>query len=138
MSDRKSRQIIRRAKQINPASIVVATGCYAQVGKDEMKKIEEIDLIIGNNEKKSIIKAIEKFKENRNKNSYVSDIGDVKEFLDFGSTTYTEKTRAVIKVEDGCNNFCTYCIIPYAKGRVRSRKIESVIKEIKEIAKKRD
>lgn len=137
MSDRKSRQIIRRAKQINPNSILVATGCYAQTAKEELEKITDIDLIVGNTEKKDIVKIVEEYRNNKNHERVkMSDINKQKEFVDFGSVTYTEKTRAVIKVQDGCNNFCSYCIIPYAKGRVRSRKLESVVKEITEIAAK--
>lgn len=131
MSDRKSRQIIRRVKQISPKSTLVVTGCYAQVASKELEKIEDIDLIIGNTEKKDIVKIVENYKNKIN----MTDINEQKEFVDFGATTYTEKTRAVIKVQDGCNNFCSYCIIPYAKGRVRSRKIENIIEEIKNIVK---
>lgn len=135
MSDRKSRQIIRRAKQINPDSILVATGCYAQTAQEELEQIADIDLIVGNTEKKDIVKIVEKYGDNRDSERVkISDINKQKEFVDFGSVTYTEKTRAVIKVQDGCNNFCSYCIIPYAKGRVRSRKLENVVKEITEIA----
>lgn len=136
MSDRKSRQIIRRVKQINPNSILVVTGCYAQVASKELEKIEEIDLIVGNTEKKDIVNIVENYKKDISSKYEISDINNQKEFVDFGTTTYTEKTRAVIKVQDGCNNFCSYCIIPYAKGRVRSRKVESVIDEIKSIAQK--
>lgn len=137
MSDRKSRQIIRRAKQINSNSILVATGCYAQTAKEELEKITDIDLIVGNTEKKDIVKIVEEYRDNKNRERVkMSDINKQKEFVDFGSVTYTEKTRAVIKVQDGCNNFCSYCIIPYAKGRVRSRKLESVVKEVTEIAAK--
>lgn len=135
MSDRKSRQIIRRAKQINPDSILVATGCYAQTAQEELEQIADIDLIVGNTEKKDIVKIVEEYGDNGDSERVkISDINKQKEFVDFGSVTYTEKTRAVIKVQDGCNNFCSYCIIPYAKGRVRSRKLESVVKEITEIA----
>ena len=137
MSDRKSRQIIRRAKQINSNSILVATGCYAQTAQEELEKITDIDLIVGNTEKKDIVKIVEDYKNNRNlERVRMSDINKQKEFVDFGNVTYTEKTRAVIKVQDGCNNFSSYCIIPYAKGRVRSRKLENVIEEIKKIADK--
>jgi len=132
MSDRKSRQVIRRVKQLNPNSILAVTGCYAQVAADELERIEEIDLIIGNTEKKDIVEIIENYTEKIN----LTDINNQKEFVDFGTTTYTEKTRAVIKVQDGCNNFCSYCIIPYAKGRVRSRKLENVIEEIQSVVKK--
>jgi len=135
MSDRKSRQILRRAKQLNENSIVVATGCYAQVAKEELEKIKEIDLILGTNEKNDIIKILEQYIEEKEKKIIITDVMSKKEFSDFGTITYTDKTRAVIKVQDGCDRFCSYCIIPYARGRVRSRKKESVIKEIKEIAK---
>ncbi len=134
MSDRKSRQIIRRVKQINPKSILVVTGCYAQMASKELDKIKDIDLIVGNTEKKNIVERVEKYKK-KCKKINLTDINKERNFTDFGITTYTEKTRAVIKVQDGCNNFCTYCIIPYAKGRVRSRSVESIIQEITSIAK---
>ena len=132
MSDRKSRQIIRRVKQLNPNSILVVTGCYAQVASNELEKIQEIDLIIGNSEKKDIVNIVEGFYNKIN----LTDINKQKDFVDFGPVTYTDKTRAVIKVQDGCNNFCSYCIIPYAKGRVRSRKLENIIEEIKKVIEK--
>ena len=136
MSDRKSRQMLRRVKDLNPHAIVVACGCYAQVAKEELKKIEEIDLILGNNEKKEIVKYIEKYIDEKHQIKSTEDVMQTREFVDFGNVTYTEKTRAVIKVQDGCDRFCSYCIIPYARGRVRSRRPESVISEIKNIAKK--
>jgi len=136
MADRKSRQMLRRVKEINKDAIVVACGCYAQVAKEELEKIPEIDLIYGTNEKNKIAEYIEEFQKNNFKNSLITDVMYQKEFLDFGTTDYTEKTRAVIKVQDGCDRFCSYCIIPYARGHVRSRKIESVIEEIEAIAKK--
>lgn len=137
MADRKSRQIMRRVKEINPRSILVITGCYAQVAVEELEKIEEIDLIVGNSEKKDIVGIIDKYLNNLKKNKVeVTDINKQREFVEFGNITYTEKTRAVIKVQDGCNNFCSYCIIPYAKGRVRSRKIQNVIEEVKQIVEK--
>lgn len=142
VSDRKSRQIIRRAKQINPNSVLVVTGCYAQVAAKELEQIEDIDLIVGNSEKKNIVEIVENYVgvaplgDPQNPKTNITDIGSQKEFVDLGTTTYTEKTRAVIKVQDGCNNFCSYCIIPYAKGRVRSRKLENIIDEIKAIVKK--
>lgn len=134
MSDRKSRQIIRRAKEKNPNSILIVTGCYAQTAREELSKIEEIDIVIGNQEKKDIISYIKSYKEE--KQEYISDILYEKEFAEFGKTLYTDKTRAVIKVQDGCNMFCSYCIIPYARGRIRSRNTEEVVSEINEIAKK--
>ena len=136
MSDKKSRQVLRRTKELNPDAIVVAVGCYAQVGKENLEKIEEIDLILGVKEKKNVIEHIEKYLKDSKKQEVISDVMHQKEFDDFGTVTYTEKTRAVVKVQDGCDRFCSYCIIPYARGRVRSRKIESIVKEIQSIAKK--
>ena len=141
MSDRKSRQMLRRVKELNKDSIVVACGCYVQVSKEELEKIEEVDLILGNNEKKHIVELVEKFQNEKNireKKSEIEEVEDVmgqKEFVEFGDVIYTEKTRAVIKVQDGCDRFCSYCIIPYARGRVRSRKPENVISEIEKISK---
>ena len=136
MSDRKSRQVLRQAKKKNKNSIVVACGCYVQVAKEELEKIPEIDVCIGTNEKVQIVEFVEEVIEEKNKRALqIDDVMQNKIFGDFGTVTYTEKTRAVIKVQDGCDRFCSYCIIPYARGRVRSRKPESVIKEITEIAK---
>ena len=134
MSDKKSRQMLRKAKQLNKDAIVVAVGCYAQVSKENLEKIEEVDLILGNNEKKEIVKYVEEFE--KEKIIHLEDVLHQKEFIDFGTTTNMEKTRAVIKVQDGCDRFCSYCIIPYARGRVRSRKLESVVEEVKCLAKK--
>ena len=134
MSDKKSRQMIRKAKQQNLNAIVVAVGCYAQVSKENLEKIEEVDLILGNNEKKEIVKFVQQFE--KNKIVHLEDVLHQKEFIDFGTTVNMEKTRAVIKVQDGCDRFCSYCIIPYARGRVRSRKVESVIEEIQALANK--
>ena len=131
MSDRKSRQVLRQAKKKNKNSIVVACGCYVQVAKEELEKIPEIDVCIGTNEKVQIVEFVEEVIEEKNKRALqIDDVMQNKIFGDFGTVTYTEKTRAVIKVQDGCDRFCSYCIIPYARGRVRSRKPESVIKEI--------
>lgn len=149
MSDRKSRQMIRRAKDINPKAKIIAVGCYVQVSRKEIENIEEIDLVLGNEEKVDIVKYCEEIIKNEKeaqvktleevlpeKTTDLKDVMHTKEFAEFGEITYTEKTRAVIKVQDGCDRFCSYCIIPYARGRVRSRKPENVIDEITEIAKK--
>lgn len=136
MSDRKSRQMLRRMKEKNPSTIVVAVGCYAQVAKKELAKIPEIDLVLGNNEKVEIVKYVEEYINNHINNVELDDVMYSKEFSDFDDVTYTEKTRAVIKIQDGCDRFCSYCIIPYARGRVRSRKPESIISEITQIASK--
>lgn len=134
MSDRKSRQMLRRMKEKNPNTIVVAVGCYAQVAKEELAKISEIDLVLGNNEKVEIVRHVEEYINNQIDNVELEDVMYSKEFSDFGNVTYTEKTRAVIKIQDGCDRFCSYCIIPYARGRVRSRKPESIVSEITQIA----
>lgn len=136
MSDRKSRQMLRRMKEKNSSTIVVAVGCYAQVAKEELSKISEIDLVLGNNEKVEIVRHVEEYIKNHIKNVELEDVMYSKEFSDFGDVTYTEKTRAVIKIQDGCDRFCSYCIIPYARGRVRSRLPESIISEITQIASK--
>ena len=143
MAERKSRQMLRRVKEINPSAVLVVCGCYAQVAKNELEQIPEIDIILGINEKNEIVQIVEKYMEKmaeQDKKSQEAEIDDVskqKEFLDFGDVTYTEKNRAVVKVQDGCNMFCSYCIIPYARGRIRSRKIESVVSEIEKIAKEK-
>ena len=134
MSDRKSRQMLRRVKEKNPETVVVAVGCYAQVAKKELEEIPEIDLVLGNNEKVDIVKYVEEYVDENIKNEEIDDVMQSKEFSDFGSITYSEKTRAVIKIQDGCDRFCSYCIIPYARGRVRSRKPESIISEVKKIS----
>ena len=134
MSDRKSRQMLRRVKELNEDAIIVACGCYAQVAKSELEKIEEVDLILGNNEKKNIVEFVEEFERTNKKELKIEDVMYQKEFVEFGDVVYTEKTRAVIKVQDGCDRFCSYCIIPYARGRVRSRKPEKIVSEIRKIA----
>lgn len=136
MSDRKSRQMLRRVKELNSEAIVVACGCYVQVAKEEVEKIKEIDLAIGNSEKKEIVDIIEKYVQKNRRYTQVQDVMHQKEYIELGKITDTEKTRAVIKVQDGCDRFCSYCIIPYARGRVRSRKPENVIAEIEKIAQK--
>lgn len=133
VADRKSRQMLRRAKEINKDATLVACGCYAQVAKDELKKIPEIDLIIGNNEKNDIIQIVENHVSQKGAEDLVSDVMYKLDYVELGTTTYTEKTRAVIKVQDGCDRFCSYCLIPYARGHIRSRKIENVIEEIKKV-----
>ena len=136
MSDRKSRQMLRREKENNKNVIVVAVGCYAQVAKNELNKIPEIDLVLGNNEKVDIVKYVEDYINENENNIEIEDVMQSRLFSDFGDITFTEKTRAVVKIQDGCDRFCSYCIIPYARGRVRSRKPESIISEITKIAEK--
>ena len=193
MADRKSRQMLRKVKEVAPEAVLVVVGCYAQVGKDELERIPEIDLILGNNEKKDVVKFAEEVLENKldadnvqnierrdkeeakaaglaetgdekalegqaedkvvkqqqNKAkderakkpqgkagetfAQVSDVLHCEEYSEFGDVTFTEKTRAVIKVQDGCDRFCSYCIIPFARGHIRSRRPEQVVSEITKI-----
>ena len=147
IAERKSRQMIRRAKELNPKAIIVVCGCYAQTSKEEIEKMPEVDIVIGINEKTNIVKITEEYLKNNNiendvnreenKKSGIIKVSDVmhqNEYLDFGTTTYTELNRAVVKVQDGCDRFCSYCIIPYARGKVRSRNPESILREITKIA----
>ncbi len=133
LGDRKSRQMIRRAKQKNPDAIVVATGCYAQVGHEEVSKMEEVDLCIGTDLRSEIVNLTKKVIDGEDIDAYV-DIMKVRRFEELEAESVTERTRANIKIQDGCDNFCSYCIVPYARGPVRSRKIENIIKEAKRIA----
>ncbi|MBE5821082.1 MAG: tRNA (N(6)-L-threonylcarbamoyladenosine(37)-C(2))-methylthiotransferase MtaB [Clostridiales bacterium] len=134
MSDRKSRQMLRSAKKKNINGIVVAVGCLAQIGKDELEKIDEIDLILGNEDKKQIVKYIEKYLKDKNDKIFVSDIMKQDKYETEELTTFYEKTRAIVKVQDGCNNYCSYCIIPYARGKIRSKPFEDSINEMQSIA----
>ncbi len=110
-----------------------------QVAKEELEKIDSIDVILGNEEKKDIVKYCDELlKEKANQREEIKDISEIKNFAEFGEITYTEKTRAVIKVQDGCDRFCSYCIIPFARGRVRSRNPENVVAEIERNCKKRN
>ncbi len=130
MADRKSRQMLHRAKKMNPNAIVVATGCYVQAQEGTETIDESIDVIIGNNRKKDLIRILEEQIQKT-----VIDINHTKEYEEMQISKTAEHTRAYIKVQDGCNQFCTYCIIPYARGRVRSRAKEDVVREVKELAK---
>lgn len=135
IADRKSRQALRDAKKNNPKAFVIACGCYVQVAKEKIKEINEIDLCIGNSEKKDIVSIVEKYLKDNEKISEIFDVNQEKEYSELGIIAFSEKTRATIKIQDGCNNFCTYCLIPYARGRVRSRKKENIIEEVEKVAK---
>ena len=112
----------------------MATGCYAQVSKEQLEQIQEVDLILGNNEKKEIVKYVENFE--KEKIVHLEDVLHKQEFVDFGTTVHMEKTRAVIKVQDGCDRFCSYCIIPYVRGNIRSKDIDVAYNEIKNLVDK--
>ena len=135
IAERKSRQMMRQAKELNPEAIIVACGCYAQVAKDQIAQIDEVDLIIGSKEKNQIVDIIEEYLKNQNKEILISDIMNESEYQDFESTTMTELNRAAVKIQDGCDRFCSYCIIPYARGHIRSRNPIKIIEEIENIAK---
>ena len=135
MADRKSRQMLHKAKKQNPDAVVVATGCYVQTAVDKVKEDLAIDIIIGNNKKKEVVSILEEyFKENEK--DFVIDINNTSEYEDLEISTVTEHTRAHMKIQDGCNNFCSYCIIPYARGRIRSRKMDSIREEMVRLAEK--
>ena len=137
IADRKSRQVLRKVKEENPKSIIVAVGCYVQVAKETVNNMKEIDLCLGNVEKKDIVEKVEEIMQKHKKeNAEILDVNKETEFQEMGAITFSEKTRATVKVQDGCNNFCTYCLIPYARGRIRSRKKENVIDEVQKIAQK--
>ena len=137
IADRKSRQMLHKAKKMNPEAIVVATGCYVQTGGEKLEKDEAIDLVLGNNQKINIVEALAEYAENKpGHGSHVIKINQTKENEELSIDHTAEHVRAYIKVQDGCNQFCTYCIIPYARGRVRSRNIESVLKEVRALAEK--
>lgn len=147
IADRKSRQMLHRARAMNPDALVVAMGCYVQTGQEEALKDDCIDLAIGNNRKKDIARILEEYLERRDNRkgsqkeeipqdktlggSTVIDIGHAREYEEMQLRKTAEHTRAYIKIQDGCNQFCSYCIIPYARGRVRSRKREDILREIR-------
>lgn len=149
IADRKSRQMLHRAKQMNPGAVVVAVGCYVQTGREALEKDESIDLCVGNNRKKDIVDILEEyFREHPGAESAASgeqespadktlcgktvlDINHTDEYEEMQLRQTAEHTRAYIKIQDGCNQFCTYCAIPYARGRVRSRRAEDVLAEVR-------
>ncbi len=132
-ADKKSRKIFSKAKKNNPAAIVAAVGCYAQASKEQLKENKNLDLIIGNNKKNQIVKILEDYIEEKNINTFVKDMQFENDFEDMEISFSEEKTRAHIKIQDGCNQFCSYCIIPITRGRVRSRKPELVLREIHQL-----
>lgn len=136
LSDRKCRQMLRKTKKINENSILVAMGCYAQIAADKIKdQVNEIDIIIGTDKRNQIVEVVEEFEKDRAETiNLVSDIMDVNEFEEMTISHLGERTRVYIKVQEGCNNYCTYCIIPYTRGKIRSRKEEQVVEEVTRLA----
>lgn len=133
MGDRKSRQIIRRAKKTNPDAVIAVTGCYSQVAPEEVLAINGVNIVIGTQDRKNIVSLVEDIKNMSNVN-HVSNIMTNHEFEELHIKEYMSRTRAFIKIQEGCNQFCSYCIIPYARGPVRSRPFNDVITEVKRLA----
>ena len=137
IADRKSRQMIHRARKMNPEAVIVAAGCYAQTDTDGAMEDDAIDIVIGNNRKAEIVDIIEKYLSQKEKVCVVDDLSVPCKYENCTLEGYDEKRiRVDIKIQDGCNQFCSYCIIPFARGRVRSRLPEEIIKEIKLLEQK--
>ncbi|SCY01628.1 threonylcarbamoyladenosine tRNA methylthiotransferase MtaB [Butyrivibrio hungatei] len=143
IADRKSRQMLHKAKKENPDSVVVAVGCYVETGIEGVKKDECIDLAVGNNKKAEIVEILDEFLEVRNEyddktlgGTSIIDINKTSEYEDMTLSELPGRTRAYIKIQDGCNQFCTYCVIPYARGRIRSRDMDDILAEIEGLVKK--
>ena len=134
LSDRKSRQFIRKSKKNNPNSVVAVVGCYSQVSPEEVKSIEGVDVVVGTTERNRIVDLIEESKKNNEKINIVKDLKNVREFANTTNFDSNNRTRAYMKVQDGCNRFCTYCIIPFARGPIRSRTIEDSVREARTLA----
>lgn len=134
VADRKSRQMLHRAKKMNPSSAVVAVGCYVQAAGAELKKDEAVDLIVGNNQKKDLVQILDDYFSDHENSGEILDIGHSQEYEELHIRRIADHTRAFIKVQDGCNQFCSYCIIPYTRGRVRSRRPEDIEHEVRGIA----
>lgn len=134
VADRKSRQMLHRAKKMNPSSAVVAVGCYVQAAGAELKKDEAVDLIVGNNQKKDLVQILDDYFADHENSGEILDIGHSQEYEELHIRRIADHTRAFIKVQDGCNQFCSYCIIPYTRGRVRSRRPEDIEHEVRGIA----
>ena len=136
VADKKSRQMLHRARTRNPQAVVVAAGCYVQAAGEKLKEDGAVDLIVGNNKKTELVPLLEEYFAGREHPDGVIDISAVQEYEPLHITAQTEHTRAFIKVQDGCNQFCSYCIIPYTRGRIRSRRMEDVEEEVRGLAKK--
>lgn len=136
LSDRKSRQIIRRARSKNGDSIVAVVGCYSQTAPEEVESIPGVNLIIGTNERSKVVEYVKQLEKDKGRLNVVGDIMKIRKFEELTVSTYKEHTRAVLKIQEGCSQFCSYCIIPYARGPIRSRDPVSVAGEVKTLAEK--
>ena len=128
--DKKSRQLIRKVKRQNPDSIVVVAGCYAQTAPNEIMAIDGVNIVVGTKDRKQILKLVENYDKKKQTQNCVSEIMQEREFEDLSIQKLENRTRAYLKIQDGCSQFCSYCIIPYARGPIRSRKPEDVISEV--------
>lgn len=135
VADKKSMKMIRRAKKKNPDAVIVAMGCFVQAKAEELENAESIDILIGNNKKKEIVSVLEEYFATHNKKTEVMDLFHTRDYEELSLKKQVEHTRAYIKVQDGCNQFCSYCIIPYTRGRARSRKKEQILEEIRSLGK---
>lgn len=136
LGDRKSRQFIRRAKNKNTDAVIAVVGCYAQTSPDEVMNIEEVDIVIGTKDRNRIVELTQQVEEDRKRVNIVTDIMDQKEFEEMNIEDIEGKTRAFLKIQEGCNQYCSYCIIPYARGPIRSRKLDNILFEVKKLANK--
>lgn len=137
MAEKKSRQMLRRAKKMNPDAVVVAAGCYVNAKHDVLKGEDFVDIVISNNCKKDVVEIIKEYMESHSNKDYYIDISKTKEYEEMGAleASHLNHQRAYIKIQDGCNQFCSYCIIPYTRGRVRSRNVGNILEEITKLAK---
>lgn len=134
IADRKSRQMLHRARKCNPDAVVVAAGCYVQAAEEDLKKDKTVDIVIGNNQKGKLLELLDEYMDGKGGGEAVLDIGHASSYESMRITRTSEHTRAFIKIQDGCNQFCSYCIIPYARGRIRSREAEDVLEEVAGLA----
>ena len=133
IADRKSRQMLHKAKKLNPNAVVVAAGCYVQSDGEKIKEDASVDIVLGNNCKISIVDALDDYYSDHGRNTMVVDMGQKQEYEKLEIDRVNEHTRAYIKIQDGCNQFCSYCIIPYTRGRIRSRALDDVVAEVKRL-----
>lgn len=134
IADRKSRQMLHQAKNRNPKAIIAAVGCYVQAAQEVLAKDASVDLLVGNNKKGDLLQLVDACFKNRHKDEFIININEEKAYEEFNKVSSMEKTRAFIKIQDGCNNFCSYCIIPYVRGRIRSRDEDDILKEVASLA----
>lgn len=134
LSDRKSRQIINKAKSTNKDAVIVVMGCYAQTASEEVSKIPGVNLVVGTKDREKIVELIDEYRKNKVQINAVQDIMTSKEFEELPISAYENRTRAFLKIQEGCSQYCSYCIIPYARGPIRSRKLDEIINEVQKLA----